>query len=206
MFRNLTESISLHTKRYRLSPRMWSLLTSILAVIVAAVALVLLMRYLPTIEATSNNVPAGVHILYLRPKIEANVDIPKMDGEWASNGIKTVNSIEDLRRLADNQAVDTIMFHRDTAPQLNRKWLKKQYQSERAIVGINLTMTELSQAVRGIDPDPIWTDGWQGASFFSMMIQVSRPDRGGYFEFSNHLYSREYLLTTLEDALKLRKE
>jgi hypothetical protein len=182
------------------------LLISIGAVLIGAIVIVFFMRNLPTIEATSSYVPTGIHILYLRPNLEKNTDIPGFDGEWKQQGIKTVSNFVDLRRLAQNKAIDTIMFHRAMIQQLDKKWLKEQLQAERAIVGINLTMNELSQLVRGANPDSTWTDGWQGASYFSMIIEVNRPNRGGRFEFSNNLYSQKYLMLTLEEALKLRQD
>lgn len=192
--------------RWKNPPNFRSLVVPISAVIIGAVVIASLMRYLPPIEATSQNVPDGTHILYFRPNLAKNLDISGVDGEWSRLGIQTVNNFEDLRRLSRNKAIDTIMFHRDTRQQLDRKWLREQFRSERVIIGINLTINELSQLVRKSEPDSTWKNGWQGANFFSMMVEVKRPDRGGHFEFSNHLYSPEYLQMNLAEALKLRRD
>lgn len=178
----------------------------IMFIVIVGSALALLIPRLPTAQATETQIPSGVHILYLRPDLSANQDIPEMNDQWTANGIKVVKDFAILTKLASSKDIDTIIIHKLTLPQVNRQWLSEQRRSEKIIVGINITMRQLSQAIEGTPPDRAWSDGWQQEPFFSMIVETKRSNGGGFFRASDPLYSLNSLTPALTSALEQKNQ
>ncbi len=180
------------------------LILLIALVLIVASAIAVLMPRLPVVQATSANASTGVHILYLRPNVPADVDIPQINSNWARYGITVVNDFQILKDLVSSKSIDTIMFHKSTSAQIDRVWLTQQYHIGKVIVGINMSMGELMPFVTGAAADKDWTDGWQREPFFSLISEVKRPNGGGHAQVTNLLYSIDYLMLNIDSALGLR--
>jgi hypothetical protein len=120
--------------------------------------------------------PSGEVIVYLGPTGADAVDIPMSPADLALNGVQLVQTAEQLELLLATPPakVEAVILHKSRVNEIDREWLRTQYDRGVVIAGVNVTMNELGVLVgdESFASDSEWENGWQREPFFSMVAHT----------------------------------
>lgn len=129
--------------------------------------------------------PPSTPLLYLAAKDEP--DPLLASGAVETHDITIANSFDELKSIKEARPIGgAIIIHQSRFDEVDKAWLRVAYNQQTVIAGINITMSELAEAVGG--PSSGWSEGWQQETFFSLLTTKG----SSYSSTTENIYDNDF--------------
>lgn len=124
--------------------------------------------------------------------------------QYWKNGVKVVQNVGELLHATGAYRPVSVWLDHDSISIVDKAWLKSLYGQSVIVVGANMKLTDLAEAL-DIEIRPEWiSPTWKPKQHFSAIYKIEIPNKWRRFAaIQDNLYSLQYLVAHLE---RLRKD